>query len=95
MCLDKIASKNGVKYDPINRPWWPASSYGCYGAPLPAIKHTTSTNIIRDGSASLKLEKTLIITLNMTTIACRVDDDVLRRRNDDKTMGTVRPAGRI
>ena len=31
----------------------------------------------------------------MTTIARLVDDDVRRRRNDDETMGTVRPAGRI
>ncbi len=31
----------------------------------------------------------------MTTIARRVDDDVRRQRNDDKTMGTVRPAGLI
>ena len=42
---------------------------------------------------SLKLEKTLIITINMTTIARRVDDDVRRKRNDDETMGTIRPAG--
>ncbi len=41
VCLNKIASKNGVKCDPIKRPWLPASSYGRYGAPLPAIKHTT------------------------------------------------------
>ena len=31
----------------------------------------------------------------MTTIARRVDDDVRRRRNDDETIGTVRPTGRI
>ena len=31
----------------------------------------------------------------MTTIARRVDDDVRRGRNDDKTMATVRLAGRI
>ena len=29
----------------------------------------------------------------MTTIARRVDDDVRRKRNDDKMMGTIRPAG--
>jgi hypothetical protein len=31
----------------------------------------------------------------MTTIGCRVDDKMLRRRNDDETMGTAQPAGRI
>ena len=31
----------------------------------------------------------------MTTIAHCVDDEMRRRRNDDETMGTVRPAGRI
>ncbi len=29
----------------------------------------------------------------MTTIARRVGDDVRRKRNDDETMGTIRPAG--
>ncbi len=31
----------------------------------------------------------------MTTIARRVDDEMRRRRNDDETMGTAQPAGRI
>ena len=31
----------------------------------------------------------------MTTIARCVDDEMRRRRNDDKTMGTAQPAGRI
>ncbi len=54
-----------------------------------------STNIIFYGSASLNLEKTLIITINMTISARRVDNDVQRPCNDDKTMGTVHPAGQI
>ena len=35
------------------------------------------------------------ITINTTISARRVDDDVRRRRNNDETMATVRPAGRI
>jgi len=31
----------------------------------------------------------------MTINARRVDDDMRRKHNDDETMGTVRPAGRI
>ena len=31
----------------------------------------------------------------MTTIGRRVDDEMRRRRNNDKTMGTAQPAGRI
>ena len=31
----------------------------------------------------------------MTTIARCIDDEMRRRRDDDETMGTVRPAGRI
>jgi hypothetical protein len=54
-----------------------------------------STNIICNGSASLKLEKIIFITIKMTTIACRVDDEMRRRRNDDKTTSTAQPAGWI
>ena len=54
-----------------------------------------STYIIFYGLASLNLEKTLTITINMTISARRVDDDVQRRYNDDETMGTVQPTGRI
>jgi hypothetical protein len=43
----------------------------------------------------VKARKTLIITINMTTIARRVNEDVRRRRNDDEMMGTVRPTGQI
>ena len=43
--------------------------------------------------ASLNLEKTLIITINMTISACCVDDDVRRRCNDNESMGIVQPAG--
>ncbi len=31
----------------------------------------------------------------MTTIARRVDNEMQRRRNDDKMIGTAQPAGRI
>ena len=31
----------------------------------------------------------------MTTIGCRIDDKMRRGRNDDETMGTAQPAGRI
>jgi hypothetical protein len=53
-----------------------------------------STNIICDGSTSLKLERKKIITgSNMTINACRVDDNVQRRQCSDVMMGTVQPAG--
>ena len=53
-----------------------------------------STNIICDGSTSLKLEEKKFITgSNMTINACRVDDDVRQRRCSDVMMGTVQPAG--
>ncbi len=52
-----------------------------------------STNIICDGSTSLKLEKKIFITgSNMTIDACRVDDNVQQRRCSDVMM-TVQPAG--
>jgi hypothetical protein len=50
-----------------------------------------STNIICDGSTSLKLEKN--ITSNMTINACRVNNDVQRQQCSDVMMGTVQPAG--
>jgi len=49
-----------------------------------------STYIICDGAASLKLEKILIITINLTIIVRPIDDDVRRRRIDDETMGAAR-----
>ncbi len=52
-----------------------------------------STNIICDGSTSLKLEKELFITSNMTINACRVDNDVQQQQCSDVMMGTVQPAG--
>ncbi len=48
-----------------------------------------STYIICDGATLLKLEKILIITINLTIIARHVDDDVQRRRIDDETMGAA------
>jgi len=54
-----------------------------------------STNIIFYGLASLNLEKTLTITINMTISAHRVNNDVVRRCNNDETMGTIQPAGKI
>jgi hypothetical protein len=52
-----------------------------------------STNIICDGSTSLKLEKKVFITSNMAINARRIDDDERRRRCSDETMGTAQPAG--
>jgi hypothetical protein len=49
------------------------------------------TYIIWDGAASLKLEKIIIITVNMTIIVCRVDNDVQRRRINDEPMGAAQP----
>jgi hypothetical protein len=46
------------------------------------------------GSASLNQEKTLTITINITISARHVNEDVQQQCNDDKTMGTVQPAGR-
>ena len=62
--------------------------------PHPRQKSTQqSTNIICDGSTSLKLEKKIFITINMAINARRVDDGVQRRRNDNETMGTAQPVG--
>jgi hypothetical protein len=52
-----------------------------------------STNIICDGSTSLKLETKIFITSNMTIKARRVDDDNQRLKCSDATMGAVQPAG--
>jgi hypothetical protein len=54
-----------------------------------------STTIICDGSVSLKQEKKLFITINMTIIADHVDNDVQQQQCNDGTMGTVQPAGQI
>jgi hypothetical protein len=43
----------------------------------------------------LETRKKLFITINITTIARRVEDNVQRRHNGDETMGTAQPAGRI
>ena len=53
-----------------------------------------STNIICDGSTSLKLEKKIFITSNITNNARRVDVDERRRRCSNATMGAVQPTGR-
>jgi hypothetical protein len=52
-----------------------------------------STNIICDGSTSLKLEK-IFITINITIYANRVNVDERRQRCSDATMGAVQPTGR-
>ncbi len=52
-----------------------------------------STNIICDGSTSLKLEKKIFITSNMAINAHRIDDDKQRRQCSNKTMGISQPAG--
>ena len=50
-----------------------------------------STNIICNGSASLKLEK-IFSTNNITINARRVDVDERRRQCSNVTMGAVHPA---
>jgi hypothetical protein len=54
-----------------------------------------STNIICDGSTSLKLEKTIFINSNITNNARRVDVDERRRRCSNGTMGAVQPTGQF
>jgi hypothetical protein len=39
----------------------------------------------------VKTRKIIIITINMTIIVCRVDNDVRRRRINDEPMGTAQP----
>jgi hypothetical protein len=51
--------------------------------------------MICDGSALLKLEKNIIITIYMTINVRRDDDDVRQQCNDNEMMGTIWPAGRI
>ena len=53
-----------------------------------------STNIICDGSTSLKLEKKIFITSNITNNARRVDVDERQRRCSNATMGAMQPTGR-
>ncbi len=55
----------------------------------PGNKAHNNQLIIYDGATSLKLEKILIITINLTIIACRVDKDVRRRRINNETMGAA------
>jgi hypothetical protein len=52
-----------------------------------------STNIICDGSTSLKLEKKIFITSNMAINARRIDDNERRRRRSAAMMGALQPAG--
>ena len=52
-----------------------------------------STNIICDGSTSLKLEKKIFITSDMAINARRVDNDEQGQRCSYKTMGIAQPAG--
>ena len=53
-----------------------------------------STNIICDGSTSLKLEKKIFTASNITNNARRVDVNERRRRCSNATMGAVQPTGR-
>jgi hypothetical protein len=53
-----------------------------------------STNIICDGSTSLKLEKNIFISINITIYANRVDVDEQQLRCSDATMVAVQPTGR-
>ncbi len=52
-----------------------------------------STNIICDGSTSLKLEKKIFITSNMAINARRIDNNEQRQGCSDAVMGTLQPAG--
>ncbi len=52
-----------------------------------------STNIICDGSTSLKLEKKIFITSNMAINARCINDNKQRRRCSDAMMGALQPAG--
>jgi hypothetical protein len=52
-----------------------------------------STNIICDGSTSLKLEGKKFITSNITINANRVDVDERRQQCSNGTMGAVQPTG--
>ena len=54
-----------------------------------------STNIICYGSTSLKLEKKLFITSNMTVSARRVDDDVRKKCVDKVVDLSVGPTRQI
>jgi hypothetical protein len=56
----------------------------------PGNKAHNNQLIICDGATLLKLEKILIITINLTIIVRRVDDDVRRRHIDDERMGAAR-----
>jgi len=53
-----------------------------------------STHIICDRSTSLKLEKNIFITSNITNNARLVDVDERRRGCSNATMGAVQPTGR-
>ncbi len=80
-----FGAKNSNKnMEACDRPWRPPPSYGRYGAARPATKHAT-INLYH-----MRWEKILIIAINLTIIARRVDDDVRRRRIDDETMGAAR-----
>ncbi len=52
-----------------------------------------STNIICNGSTSLKLEKKIFITSNMATNARRIDDNEQWRGCSDGMMGALQPTG--
>jgi hypothetical protein len=63
--------------------------------PHPREKSTQqSTNIICNGTTSLKLEKKLFIASNITNNALRVDVDERRQGCSNATMGAVQPTGR-
>ncbi len=49
------------------------------------------TYTIWNGAALLKLEKIIIITINMTIIVCRIENDVRQRCINDEPMGAAQP----
>ncbi len=87
VCLAKNTNKNMVKCD---RPWRPPPSYGRYGAARPATKHATINLYHMRWGCVVKTEKVLILTMNLTIIARRINDDVQRRRIDDEMMSVAR-----
>ena len=95
VCLDKNTNKNRVNRNRRNRPWRPSRHTAAMVPHSRQLSIQQSTNIICEGAPNFNPEKILIITINMTTFARRVDDDVRRRHVDDETRDAAWPAGRI
>ncbi len=92
LCQDEKARKNGVKCDWINWPWWPHCHMAVMGPHSRQQSIQQSTNRICNESASLKLEKNIFITINMTIIARPLMSTMQGRWYNNGTMSTVQPA---